>query len=433
MEWRRKYALRSYVRSSMWIVPVVAYLAAMLLIRLLGPVDAWLDWSWAWVVSPATARTVLESFVGAVLSFIVFAFSSLLVAIQVASAQMTPRIIATTLLRDNTIRGIVAVFLLTAVFGLGVVARTDDRVPYLLLTIALVLCAVSITAFLYFIDYAARLLRPISIIWQVGEQGLLVIREVYPAVVERPHTPSQALPSLGPPAREVQHLGSSAVVVAANFERLRAAAERSGGIVECTFRVGDFIGPNEPLFRLYGGATSVDDGLLRSVVAMGRERTIEQDATFAFRIIVDIAIKALSPAINDPTTGVIALDQLHRLLRVVGQRHLHDDILRDAGGMVRVVLRTPNWEDFVTLACREIRLYGAANFQVARRLRAMLEDLLHTLPEARHPALEEELQLLDRTLERLKMLPQDLALARTSDLQGLGASARAPAYVPPAG
>jgi len=68
---------------------------------------------------------------------------------------------------------------------------------------------------------------------------------------------------------------------------------------------------------------------------------------------------------------------------VVGQRHLHDDILRDAGGMVRVVLRTPNWEDFVTLACREIRLYGAANFQVARRLRAMLEDLLHTLPEAR--------------------------------------------------
>src|SRR5262245_18430022 len=116
---------------------------------------------------------------------------------------------------------------------------------------------------------------------------------------------------------------------------------------------------------------------------MGAERTIEQDATFAFRVIVDIAIKALSRAINDPTTAVLSIDQPHRLLRAVGRRHLHDDAIRDAAGNVRVVYHTPNWVHFVQLSCREIRLYGAENFQVARRLRAMLENLKQALPEAR--------------------------------------------------
>ena len=102
---------------------------------------------------------------------------------------------------------------------------------------------------------------------------------------------------------------------------------------------------------------------MRETVALGRERTIDQDATFAFRIIVDIAIKALSKAINDPTTAVLSIDQLHRMLRVVGRRRLHDDVLCNASGQVRVVFRTPNWDDFVQLACREIRIYGAENFR----------------------------------------------------------------------
>jgi uncharacterized membrane protein len=180
----------------------------------------------------------------------------------------------------------------------------------------------------------------------------------------------------------------------------------------------------EPLFLLHGGAQGADDRLLRSAVAFGPERTIEQDATFVFRVIVDIALKALSQAINDPTTAVLAIDQLHRLLRAVGRRRLHDDVIKDQAGKVRVVFRTPDWEDFVKLACREIRLCGADNYQVARRLRAMLQNLLATLSEARHPDLLAELDLLDRTLQRLSMLPEDLALAMEADLQGLGAPLR---------
>jgi uncharacterized membrane protein len=109
---------------------------------------------------------------------------------------------------------------------------------------------------------------------------------------------------------------------------------------------------------------------------------------------------------------------------MVGSRHLHNDELKDSSGQLRLIFRTPNWEDFVQLTFSEIRLYGAENFQIARRLRAMIETLLQTLPEYRHPALRGELELLDRALEKLYALPQDVALARIPDRQGLGGSSR---------
>ena len=102
---------------------------------------------------------------------------------------------------------------------------------------------------------------------------------------------------------------------------------------------------------------------------------MEQDPLFAFRILVDIAIKALSKAINDPTTAVLAIDQLHRLLRSAGRRNLRTDQILDRDWKLRVIFRTPNWEDFVHLAFTEIRFYGAENMQIARRLRAMIVNL----------------------------------------------------------
>jgi uncharacterized membrane protein len=154
--------------------------------------------------------------------------------------------------------------------------------------------------------------------------------------------------------------------------------------------------------------------------ALGPERTLEQDPTFAFRIIVDIALRALSPAINDPTTAVLALDQLHRMLRNIGKRNLRTDELFDKSGQLRVVFRTPNWEDFVHLASREIRACGSNHLQIVRRLRAMIENLVQTLPVHRHAALLRELSLLDRDTERIFVYSEDLALARVGDPQGLG-------------
>lgn len=421
MEWRRKYVIKSYLRGAVWVAPLIAYVVSFVLIRLLTWLDDWLGWDWSWTVEIAVAQTMLQVFVAAMLTFIVFTSSSLLVAIQIASAQLTPRIIATTLLRDNTIRSVIALFVLTFTFNLGVFARTQSDVPYLVFTVGLLLTIVSVAAFLYLIDYAARLMRPVTIVWLLGERGLEVIDEIYPGKIGGTFTPT-APPVLEGPAVEIRHRRKSAIVLACSLEAMKRQAERTGGVVELVVRVGDFVATGEVIYRLYGKAAEANELLLREAVAMGRERTIEQDPTFAFRVIVDIALKALSKAINDPTTAVLCIDQLHRLLRAVGRRHLHDDIIRVGNGCV--IFKTPDWSDFVELSCREIRFYGVENFQMARRMRAMLENLIEVLPERRAPPLRRELDLLDQAIDYVHKLADDRQLSRVPDLQGLGSTAR---------
>src|SRR5262249_8104717 len=136
--------------------------------------------------------------------------------------------------------------------------------------------------------------------------------------------------------------------------------------------------------------------------------------------LVDIASKALSPAINDPTTAVLVLDEIHHLLRRVGERRLDTGHVQDAAGQLRLVYRTPDWEDFVLLGVTEIRHFGCESIQIARRLRAMLENLIQTVPESRATLLRQELALLHRSAERFFAEPEDRATAEVSDFQGMG-------------
>jgi uncharacterized membrane protein len=357
------------------------------------------------------------------LSFTVFTFGSLLVAIQVASGQLTPRIIATTLLRNNVVKYSVGLFVFTLIFAVMALNRLGTNVPDIITLMTAILGIACMAMFLFLIDYAARLLRPVSILAFVGNEGVAVVKAVYPLPADdAPDVTGEVAVSNVGPRRVVCHDGPAASVLAVDFTTLVREAQRSDGIVEFVPRVGDFVATDDPLFVLHGNARAIDDRRLRTSVAFGRERTMEQDPLFSFRIMVDIALKALSPAINDPTTAVLAIDQIHRLLRVVGKRQLRSETIHDRRGRLRVVYRAPNWEDFVHLACHEIRMFGAGSIQVARRLRAMLDNLLVTLPAHRHPPLELEARQLAVALERLYPQLDDLALARTPDSQGLGGS-----------
>lgn len=419
MSWNFWYRTRSYTRSSLWIVPFIAIPFEMVAIRVMHWLDSWLGWSFLGLAVPG-AQAILQAIVTATLSFVVFTFGSLLVAIQVASAQLTPRIIATTLLRDDVVKYTVALFLFTLLFALSTQGRIEATVHELTLFVATILGVLCFAAFFFLIDYASRLLRPISILAHVGNDGLSVIENVYPDLSLGQDAPEDQRHELGPADSSIPHQGTSAIVLAVNIKGLLLEAERLNGVIEFAPQVGDFVAVDEPLFNLYGGAHSADVGMLRASVAFGSERTMEQDPTFAFRIVVDIALRALSPAINDPTTAVLAIDQLHRMLRMVGKRHLRTDEILDQSGQLRVVFRTPNWEDFVHLAFSEIRSCGSNNLQIVRRLRAMIENLIQTLPEHRHPALLQGLDLLDREIEKNFAYKEELALARIADSQGLG-------------
>lgn len=424
LTWSWIYRATSYARSALWIVPLVA----VVLVMMTGPIIRAIDRALGWRLLDLGlhgAEALFQTVITLTLSFLVFTFGSLLVAIQIAGGQLTPRIIATTLLRDNVVRYSVGLFVFALMFSVVSLNRLEDRVLQIGVFICACLGVLSLATFLFLIDYAARLLRPGSILATVGRNGLTVIDTVYP---ERVGDGGDEVTALDPlpeaPRRLVSHDGLSQVVLAVDLRALMFMARRTRGVIEFVPQIGDFLADGEPLFVLHGGATAIGDRALMTTVALGPERTMEQDPLFALRILVDIALKALSPAINDPTTGVLAIDQIHRLLRAVGQRRLHGDILTDGLGQARVVYRTPDWDDFVHLACTEIRANGAGNLQVARRLRALLDNLVASLPRHRHQALLDERDRLDRVLETLYPLPADLALARIGDTQGLGAPSR---------
>lgn len=261
-----------------------------------------------------------------------------------------------------------------------------------------------------------------SLVKRVGDAELQVLESVYPEQLTGVPGAVAAPQDAGPVERTVPHRGTSGIVLAVNLPLLIAEAVKVNGVIEFAPRVGDFVGAAEPLFHLRGGAKSINDDTLRECVILGTERTMEQDPLFGVRILVDIAIKALSAAINDPTTAVLSIDQLQRVLRRAGRRNLRTDSVPGADGSLRVIFRTPDWDDFVHLAFVEIRSYGASNVQIARRLRAMIVNLANTLPAERLAALSLELDLLDRMLEKHYLLPEDLALARIPDSQGLGGS-----------
>jgi uncharacterized membrane protein len=210
------------------------------------------------------------------------------------------------------------------------------------------------------------------------------------------------------------------VVLAFDVAGLVELARRVECLIEFVPHVGDFVTSGDPLFRLYRGGETITDHQLHESVAIGPERTLEQDPEFAFRIIVDIAAKALSPAINDPTTAVLALDQLHRLLRAVARRQLDTGRVHDDSGALRLAYRTPDWENFVSLAVTEIRQFGRGSIQIARRMRAMLENLIEAVPPQRAAPLRAELELLSRGVERDFRDLEDRARAAAGDSLGVG-------------
>ncbi|MET0152379.1 MAG: DUF2254 domain-containing protein [Candidatus Binatia bacterium] len=423
LTWGWMYRATSYLSSALWVTPIVAIVLIYLLAPLMRWLDSYLDWNVTGLgVSGASA--MYQTVITLALSFLVFTFGSLLVAIQVAGGQLTSRVIATTLLRDNVVRVSVGLFVFTLLLAVTGLNRLGTTVPNLVTTLTGVLGVACLMAFLFLIDYAARLLRPVSILARVGNQGVEVLRSVYPSLANAEHDEStHTAVELPAPAREVMHTGRAKTLLAVDLASLIKEAQRYDSVIELVPQIGDFIAQDEPLFRLYASAVAIDDHRLRAAVAFGDERTMEQDPVFALRIMVDIALKALSPAINDPTTAVLAIDQIHRLLRVAGKRRLHSDAVVDASGRVRLVQRTPDWDDFVLVACAEIRACGANSLQIARRLRAMIDNLLALLPAYRHAPLLQEKQRLDAAVEAAFTRPDELALARTPDVQGLGGSA----------
>jgi uncharacterized membrane protein len=418
MWWLQRKRLRVSLRNSLWFVPAVSMLAAILIAPAMRRLDSTLRYQF-FGFGVQGARAAVGLIAAAMLSFIVFFFSVLLLTVQIASVNLSPRVISRPF-RSKALKAALGLFVFTFMYGLAVLARLEDRVLELPLFLVVVLSVISIGTFLYIVERVGKQLRPATVVADVAQEGLRTIRSVYPL----PWSPGIERP---PPAASAERLcesirndGAPGVVAALDIKRLFRLAAHSQCTIEIVPQVGDYVPAQGLLCRVYGRS---DPGLARELpgaIALARERTLEQDPAFAFRIIVDIAEKALSPAINDPTTGVQAIDQLQYLLQEVGERDLSTGTLYDRNGEVRLIYRTPDWQDYVLLAVSEVRQYGANSIQVMRRLRGMLDHLVATLPPERGSFLQQQLDLLRGSVERSFLDPRDRIHADIADLQGLG-------------
>ncbi len=420
MNWEQRYRLKHAARTSLALWAGVALMAALFCAPAVLALDRATDWV-LFRYSPDGARAVLGVLVGSMLTFLVFVLSATLIVVQLASGQLTPRVIALVLATPG-VKIALATLTFTYTYTLAALGRVEDRVPDLHVSVAVFLNLACIVVFFLFVQRLSSGLRPGSLMLLVGDRAQRVIEEVYPQPFD-PARPEQSTSDALPiaPAQVIEFTGRAGVIMAFGAAELARLARDADAIVEMLPQVGDSVARRDPLFRVYG-TRPVAPAALQGCVAVGTERTLEQDPRFAFRILVDIANKALSPAINDPTTAVLVLDQIDNLLLCLGRRRLDEGITRDPEGKLRVVYGTPDWPDYVTLAASEIRQFGEGSIQVVRRLRAMLEHLIRELPEARWLPLQQELALLDSAVRRKFPDDEDRKRAGVADYQGVGGS-----------
>ena len=424
----RLFRLRESLRSSLWFVPALGVVVAVLLATGLVTLDRWLAGTETKVLfgftgSAEASRNILSVIASSMITLTALVFTILIVVLQLTSTQFSPRVLRT-FVRDRDSQFTLATFVGTFTYTMLVlrairspVEEDPEFVPALAVSGAFGLVLLSLGVFVAYINHIAQAIRVINIITSVGDETRRVIDRLYPASEEEPGAEEPISLPQSRPTRVVPSSGPG-VVIAYDADGLVEAARRAGCLLVLVPAVGDFIPEGAPLLHAYGDDR--DLGEVRRYVDIDVERTMSQDVAFGFRQLVDVAERGLSAAINDPTTAVQVLDQLHDFLRRLVGRPFPSGGYHDREGNLRLVVPSMSWDGYVTLACDEIRHYGEGSVQVARRMRAMLEDLLEVAPPQRVPPIERQLKLLEALVDRGFPDLEDRRTADHPDQQGLG-------------
>lgn len=364
-------ALLIRIRNTFWLVPAGCVLVALVLALVLPEFEGLVPESLIFPGGPESARSFLSSITSAMISITGLVFSITIVALQLAAGQFTSRVMRD-FLRDRLIQWTLGVFVATFTYAMVLqreVRGTSESgavVPALGITVAFVLVLASVAFFIAYIHHIANSIRVAEIVERIAAETRMAIDESFPH--EEPE--AAAAPPRGEPDRVVV-ASRPGVITAVDRRRVIDAAVRCDAVLVMLAAIGDFRPAGAPLIAVHGHCPHD----LERHVSFDTERTHEQDVAFGFRQLVDIAERALSPAINDPTTAAQAIDHLHDLLRRIVTRPTPSGRFVDGDGRLRLVAETPSLPALLHLAVEEIVHYGGQDPQTRRRLDAMLTDL----------------------------------------------------------
>ncbi|MFE4925353.1 DUF2254 domain-containing protein [Streptomyces sp. NPDC056661] len=399
--------LREHLRDTFWFAPTVGLLCSFALWWGVSALDAEIvahlkdEQAYEEVGDlirfADDARTIVTTVSSAMMTFIGVVFSISLVAVQMASGQLTPRVVRI-FVRSRISKLTLTVFLATFAFSLLVLtsyeSESDPRrvtsVPLLQSMLTLAMVGLSLLLFIAYVSSTLRLMQVGPVVDRITHESLRVVGRMPGGVREEL--------SLGAETARIGYSGRAGVLREVNVARLVRVARRQGAVLRLIPRIGDFVVPGTPVLAVHGGA--LPQRMPRYTISVGVERTPQQDLAFGPRQLSDIALRALSPAVNDPTTAVQCLDRIVQLLAAMVHLPLGAVQHRDGAGVVRLVQDGPEWTDLVDLAFEEIRWCAARSPQVSRRMLAGIDDVVALAPEDRKGALVRHRELLVKAVER---------------------------------
>lgn len=414
----RPDALAGYLSESLWLLPWLAVTAGIFGASLLAMVRGGPP---LFVSGTDSARQVLITIAGAGITVTGTVFSLSIVVLEMASSQYSPRLLRN-FLADRGTQTTLSVFLGTVAYCLSLLralprGSDDATFPQWAVGGAFVLVLASLAALVYYIHHISQSIRVESILADVEQRTLATIRSRY---AEADTAGVAAMPPVPEAAVRVP-VDESGFLQAVDLNQLLVVARHHDLVVRLRPLIGEHVVAGTTLAWVW----RTDDGELdaaaltdplNDLVEVSFERTLAQDVAFGIRQLVDIALRAISPAVNDPTTAVDAISHLAVLLSALAGREIGPRLLADADGGVRVALGSCDFSDYLAAACDQIRRFGAKEPAVLIALLGLLTDTACRARDGeRRKAVADQIALLAADAER--------EIAQPADLRGVAVAA----------
>jgi uncharacterized membrane protein len=376
--------IRDKLFDTLWFLPGVLLFAGISLSLVLIRVDeevGQIQRDFVFSGSPNSAREMMTSISSSLLTIIGVAVPLTIIALQLASSQFTQRILRRFML-DRIVQMFLGTFFGSFAYSLlvlRVIRSADDPddafVPQLAVTVGLTLALVSLGMFVIFVNHILGLVQLSQIVKSVGNDTRRAIEQIYPGGREHAAT-TENVPTAPPAGAVAVPAQATGYIQSIDVDSLVDLASEKELRIWVTKRVGEFSSGDAALFRVHGLPPGEDLPPISKFAQIGTERSLQQDALFGFRQLADIAIRALSTGINDPTTAVQCVDYLGALLLLLCNRDVGSPVHLDGQGTVRVVTKEAAFEDYVAEAFSQIREFGAGNIAVVRRVIEVLNELI---------------------------------------------------------
>jgi uncharacterized membrane protein len=421
--WSRE-GLREYVGGALWVWPSIASIVALVLGLAVSQISISPQSPLAPLAFQGTAddaRGLLTTISSTVVTVIALVLGLTVVALQLASTQFSPRLLRN-FLRDRSTQLVLSVFMATFVYstaGLFTVGLSEgnrtEQFPRLAVTGAMILLFASLAMVVYFADHLAHSIQIDAVTTRAEKGAVEVVHDQLGTVEERrPQPPPWAVPLVALRSGYIQ---------TAHPEAFLPLASRHGVSVALRHRVGEHVITGTPLALMW--APSATDAVpdaqmfsraLNDVIHIGFERTLQQDITFGMRQLVDVACKALSPAINDPYSAVQAIDHLSVIFCAMAVRPLGDDVARDARSGSMVLVPGRRFGEYLAVLCGMIRRYGASEPIVCLALLRLLSSCAALIGDdpVRRSAIEQQVLLIVQDAERKIAQPEDFVPVQTA-------------------